>query len=298
MGVFDFLFGEGPSVDTQILDTLTPEQQQSLNQLLKELGGASPEFGQDGNIESSDLQSLSLQGLEDRAIALSDPNRENELASSAAETLMKLLDFENQDVDVEDFFQSNIRDPALKDFQENILPGISRSFGGANFFSSERSLTDQNAQEEIISSLTRARSDITFQGRENNLNRALQALGLSGQVDALGRGDTQELLALFGAGQEETALGERNFSREFDRFLANQGVDATRRAQLLSAIGTPAFENVVTTNPGTSGFLPTALGAMGAGGIGELLKMFGGSGTNNTNDTKIGTQIIKPPPPA
>ena len=44
MGFFDFLFGEGPSTDTQVLDTLTPEQQTALNQLLKDLGGVSPTF--------------------------------------------------------------------------------------------------------------------------------------------------------------------------------------------------------------------------------------------------------------
>jgi len=277
MGFFDFLFGEGPSTDTQVLDTLTPEQQASLNQLLKDLGGASPTFGGEAGIEASELQNLSLQALEERAIALGDPNRENALASGAADTLLKFLDFENQDAEIEDFFNTNIRDPALKDFQENVLPQISRSFGGANFFSSERTRTDQNAQEEIIGSLTRSRSDLEFQDRNLTRDRALQALGLAGEVDALGRRDTDELMALFGIGQEQTGLDERNFERAFDVFLANEGVASNRRSQLLGGVGTQAFENVVTSNPGSSGFIVDLLAAATGGGV-----------NINAPDTKIG----------
>lgn len=290
MGFFDFLFGEGPSTETTVLDTLTPEQQQALNQLLRDLGGASPTFGGETSVDASELQTLSLEALEQRAIALGDPNRESALAQGAADTLLKFLDFESQDAGIDDFFNTNIRDPALEDFQENVLPRISRDFGGANFFSSERRTADRESQEELISSLTQARSGLAFNARESDRNRALQAAGLIPALDALERGDTSELLALLQAGESATGLTERNLARDFDRFLAEQGIASDRRAQLLGGINTQSFENVVTQNPGSSGLIPSLLGG---GGIGEILNIF----KKPPVDTKIGKpQPAKPQP--
>ena len=270
MGFFDVLFGEAPSTEVNTLPTLTPEQQQSLNQLLRELGGGSPTFDGDVSIDHSDLSQLSLDALEERARVLGNPDRQNLIATSAADTLMKLLDFSSEDAGIEDFFKTNVRDPALQEFQDNVLPQISRSFGGANFFSSERTKTDQNAQGDLIESLTRSRSELAFNSRESNRNRALQALGLAGNVDALSRGDSQELMALFGIGQEDTALSERNIGREFERFMGNEDVAARRRDQTLGAVNTTAIENVVTQNQGTGGLAGPLIAAAGTAFGGPL----------------------------
>ena len=267
MGFFDFLFGEGPSVDTQTLDTLTPEQQQALNSLLSQLSGgtgrgAPRRFEGDPNVEASDLSQMSLAGLEERALALSDPNRQNDIALASTDTLLKLLDFETQQAGVNEFFDTNIRDPALESFREDVLPGIGREFGGANFFGSERRTADERASEDLITQLTRSRSDINFRSDQANRDRAIQALGLAPGVDAIGRGDTEELLGLLQAGETQTGLAERNVAREFQQFLAESGLDDTQINQLLAGINTQAFENVVTAQPGSPGFIPQVLGAL------------------------------------
>jgi len=286
MGFFDFLFGEGPSTTTSVLDTLTPEQQAALNSLLRELGGSREGFGGDTSIDPSDLSQLSLSALEARALELGNPNRENELSQSAADTLLRFLDLDSNEAGIEDFFQTNIRDPALQEFQESILPAISRDFGGANFFSSERRTSDSDAQGDLIRSLTQARSGLAFNARESDRNRALQALGLAPSIDALGRGDTNELLALLQAGDSQTALGERNFEREFQQFLAEAGIDQNRIQQLLAGINTQAFENVVTSDPGSSGFIVDLIGA------------FGGSNPfNSPPSTTVGGTRPPPTPP-
>ena len=283
MGILDILFGEGPSVDTQTLDTLTPEQQAELNKLLQQLGSSSgPKFEGDLNVEQSDLSQLSLAGLEERALALSDPNRKSELSTQATQSLLSLLDFESADAGIEDFFRTNVRDPALEEFQRNILPAISRDFGGANFFSSERRETDQSAQGQLIESLSRSRSGLAFNARESDRNRALQALGLVPESE---NRDINQLLAILGAGETTTGLKERNVGREFDQFIAESGFDRDRISQLLAGINTQAFENVVTTSGGTAGLIPQLLVAA-AGGEG-ILNPFS-STTVSGGGTKIG----------
>ena len=266
MGFLDFLFGEGPSVETQTLPTLSPEQQNALNKLLGELSGgtgrgAPRRFGGDVNVDPSELSQLSLSGLEERAMALSDPNRESEIFSQSSDTLMKLLDFEGQNAGVEDFFNTTIRDPSLKSFRETVLPQIGRDFGGANFFGSERQRADTEAREDLLTGLTRSRGDITFRADQANRDRAIQALGLAPGVDALGRADTDELLSLLQAGESQTGLAERNVQREFAQFLAEAGLDDTQIQQLLAGINTGALENVVTALPGSPGFLTEIIAA-------------------------------------
>lgn len=266
MGFLDFLFGEGPSVETQTLPTLTPQQQSSLDDLLRQLSGgtergAPRRFEGDVNVEASELSQLSLAGLEERALALADPNRESEILGASTDTLLKLLDFEGQQAGVEDFFTTNIRDPALKSFRETVLPQIGREFGGANFFGSERQRADAEAREDLLTGLTRSRGDITFRAEQANRDRAIQALGLAPGVDAMGRADSDELLSLLQAGETQTGLEERNVQREFAQFLAEAGLDDAQIQQLLAGINTGALENVVTALPGTPGFLTEILAA-------------------------------------
>ena len=257
MGFLDILFGEGPSTETLTLDTLTPEQQNALNILLGELGGARPGFQGDVNVDQSDISQLSLTGLENM---FSDPNRQSDLSAQATQSLMQLLNFENSDAGIEDFFQTNIRDPALEEFQKSILPAISRDFGGANFFSSERAETDRNAQGELIDSLTRARSGLAFDARESDRNRALEALGLVPQTENL---ELNRLLALFDVGESVTGLEERNVERQFDQFVSESGIDQDRISQLLAGINTQSFENVVISDPGTQGIAGPLIAAAG-----------------------------------
>jgi hypothetical protein len=264
MAFLDFLFGSKPSVETQTLSTLSPQQQNSLEALLNQLttgSGAGEErrFSGDVNVAPSDLSQLSLAGLEERALALSDPNRESDIFNASTDTLLKLLDFEGQQAGVDEFFNTTVRDPALKSFEETVLPAIGRDFGGSNFFGSERQQADAEAREDLLTGLTRSRADISFRADQANRDRALSALGIAPGIDAVGRGDTNELLSLLQAGEGQTGLAERNVSREFQQFLAEAGLDDTQIQQLLQSLNVGAVENVVTALPGTEGFLTNIL---------------------------------------
>lgn len=273
MGFLDSLFGSGPEVNTQTLDTLTPEQQRALNSLLFQLSGADPrQFEGDVTVDPSNLERLSLAGLEERAMALSDPNRDSELLNVATDMVTRLMDFESADAGIDDFFRTNVQQPLLESFSEDILPQIGRTFGGSNFFGSERAEADDTAREELLGSLTRSRESLAFNAREADRNRALQAIGLAPSLAESERGDSRELLDIFGAGERATGLEERNVTREFERFISEAGLEDRSIEQLLAGINTRALENVVTVTPGSSGLLGGFLSGGGAGGLLDLFK--------------------------
>jgi len=259
----------GPQeIEKFTMDTLTPFQKEQLNALIAKLSGATPRtFGGDPNVAMSDLGQISLAGLENRALELSDPNFQTALNKQETDTLMQLLDFEGQQGNVNEFFNTNIRDPALESFQEEVLPSIGREFGGNNFFGSERRTADQRASEELIDSLTRSRADINFQERESSRNRALQALGLS--TDRT-RAQAEERFGIFGAGMEATALDERNISRQFEQFLAEAGLEDDQIKMLLASLAIPQFENIVVGGGSSDG-------AGAAGAAGAIASMFSDS---------------------
>jgi hypothetical protein len=293
MGFFDVLFGEAPSQSTQTLDTLTPEQQQALNQILSSVGGnvSDPRrFGGNVNVGLGDTAETSLAGLENRASVLADPTFQSDISKNAQDTLFKLLDFEGSRTDIDDVFTKTVQDPLVEDFTESILPQIGRSFGGSNFFSGERARADDEAREDLLTGLSRSRSDFSFKADESAKNRALAALGIAPELEGQ---RTDELLSIFGAGMEETGLEERNVSRQFQQFLAEAGLEQNDINALLQAIGIPAIENVVTTSGGSSGLLGPLL-ASAANPIGSFLSSFLGDGKEKEKDKDKPTGMSPP----
>lgn len=269
MGFLDFLIGEAPTTKIKQADTMTPEQKRAINSLIGRLSGGIGDRRYEGDlsVDPSSTSAVSLAGLEERARVLSDPQFQSDLDKQATDTLMQLLQLDNT-AQIDDYFTKNVQDPLVEQFTKDILPQIGRSFGGTNFFSGERARTDDQARQDLVTQLTRSRSDLAFRSRESDRNRALQALGLTTERDAT---QTNELLGIFGAGQEATGLEERNIDREFQKFLAESGLDDTQIMQLITAIGIPQFENIVKQSGGSSGILPSLLSAAGAaGGFGSL----------------------------
>jgi hypothetical protein len=244
------IFGT-PEIKKKTFSTMTEQQLGQLNAFIKSLTNRGQRsFGGDVSVGQSDLQGLSLEALENRVRELSDPNFQSSLDQREQDLLLKMMDFEGQNLGIDEFFQTNVQDPLVEQFTEDILPQIGRNFGGANFFSGERARADDQARDDLLTSLTRSRSQLAFDADTRNRNLALQALGLSQDRDAL---IAQELATAFGAGSEATALEERNVSREFEQFLAESNLDDESMKLLLSAIGLPRIENVVSGGGGGSG---------------------------------------------
>ncbi len=259
MGLFDsvgsFLFGESPSQDITPTSTLTPEQEELLRQLIEQISGA----GEAEGLGASNLELTSLSGLEDianQAIGILDTGAGGETAASGLSALNDIFTSGPQDID--NFFNETVRDPLLEDFQDDILGIGSRRAG--DFFGGERVELERNAQESLIDALTRERARTAFGARESDLNRTIQGLGvLPGAVGS-------EFGSLAAGGN---ILGGTLAAGGTRRSITQQQLDERNRRirEALAAIDLQGTENIVFNNPGSSGLIPTAIGAA-AGGFG------------------------------
>lgn len=206
--------------------------------------------------------------------------------------------------DFQEYFRTNVEQPALENFREQILPALSREFAGQSFGSQRKDVTLQ-ATDDLTKNLTAARAKTAFDTRESAMQRALEALGLGGQLAGqqaqIGESGRQANLqsnqqvldrllsgqrtALEGIGlqgqvdaQQQANLREaltaaaipreiedRQLAAEYSDFIRRIGQKDTRIQQILGALGTPSTENIgFQGEPGAAGGILEA--ALGAAG--------------------------------
>lgn len=231
-GLGDTLFGSAPSSKIESKTLQTPEQEAMMKQLLEFLGQYSMDSGL-GNLEAT-----SLAGLE--RFAEEGAGEGSQLYQSGSQAIQRILGGSGEDF--EQFYQTGVKEPLLEEFEEDILPRISRRFGASGMFGSERKAADVGAREDLLKSLVRGRSEARLGARQQEL----QAAGLIPGFET-GRGQ-------IGLAAAEIGLGERR----------------KRLAQVLSALGIKSFENIATVTGGSEGLLGGFLSSMG-GPIGGAL---------------------------
>ena len=263
-GIVDVLFGESPSSDITPVSTLSPEQLRILRETLAP-------FIEGLNLDPSatDLgpaSELSLQALEERALALAQPPGGETSSQAAISGILEggvNADFSGatesglaaftDPAQFNELFDAGVTDPAIQALNERILPNISRRFAPSGFFSSERIESDRRALEDVIDITGEQRAtqflDRSFgasveleRSRRGDLDR------LEGGVNADFSGATESGLAaftdpaqfneLFDAGVTDPAiqaLNERilpNISRRFapSGFFSSERIESDRRA--------------------------------------------------------------------
>lgn len=262
-GTKDFFLGEQPDTDVRNLDTMTPEQKEALKQLLAQLSG---QLGQGGEAFTGE-RVAPLSPSEQFIHGTIGPGVRDDRATfeNITSELTPLLS--GGDVDVEPFFNETIRDPLLETFFEEEIPGLDRSFAKTDFFSTDRNQGVTDVASDLNTILGRELTRLSFDTQQAGLDRAVDVGGL--------------LAALPGQRAQSTAIAEEsartprlveqaNLEAEFQEFLRIRkgGTDQNQTIQqLLQALGLGASENVVTTTPGTSGFLSDFL----TGGGGEVI---------------------------
>ena len=250
MAFFDFLFGESPSQEITPQTTLTPEQEKLLKLLIAQIteGQGEDPFG----IESGSLELQSLAGLE--ALGTAIPG--GEAGSAAASTGLGALEalFTQGPQDIDEFFTETIEKPALKAFQETTIPDIRTRFA-PQFFGGERREAEGRATEDLIDALTRERARVGFEARDTDQLNILRGLGvLPGATGAQFTGATSEAnirLGLLGAGGTTRSVTQQQLD-ERNR----------RMREALGALGISGFENIVFNDPGSTGFIPSTIGAV------------------------------------
>lgn len=227
VNLVDTILGSESKAKTKKQPTLTDEQRQALDTLISELGG--------GEISAEGISSGEKSIVDE---IMSRRGGQQNLVGDAQSRIGELLGSRDE---FDEFFRTNVEQPLMERFEEDIIPGIGRRFGGAGFFSSERRAAEQDAMGELAQELTAGRS-------RSAIEAPLSAVSSLGDVFGVQKGLDDFALEASG----------------FDRQVREQ--QRQRRIQeILQALGIPAFENITTVTPGQEGILGPAAKGFAAG---------------------------------
>lgn len=260
---------------------ITPEQHAALRSLLDRLqlpgGGVTPYNGR-MSTGVTPGQQTSLAALEEQAMSSVRSGEEdrNFLRQAMADASKGT----SPDT-INSTFRDTVENPALKTFNEQTLPGVSKRFKGNSIFGSDAREAERRATMDLGDSLTSSRAKFSFDATESAKDRALRAaLGGTGLLQQGGRNNVQSMLDLFGAhgmiaGQEQGGL-----DRGYQEFVRQRGENNTNIQHILQAIGMGTQNTVV--NPGQPGFLTSAAPGIGNAYTQWMLSRMGKGGSGTT----------------
>lgn len=158
--------------------------------------------------------------------------------------------------DTESFFNRAVRDPTLKGFRENVIPGIEESFSGPGFFGAARSQELSKANKDVNQQLGASRAALEFDvlGRNQQLEearagRSLTAIPQAQQFSRLPAQNIQDNLniaaqqlgglgSLFGIGQAQQTQEQAELQNEIAKFAeANRLVDPEDLSIIMALLG-------------------------------------------------------------
>lgn len=268
MGFLDSILGSDSDVEYEQMDLLSREQKDLLNNYLlpflkNSFDEPGPAFMPSGGVLAPGLtsgQMTSLAALEQQALG------GNSGLQDAKGTLSKIIrSGDSGSGDFENFYQSSILDPALKDFSEKVQPAIGRKYAESGFFSNERRRADETAGANLMDSLHRQRTGLALGARE----QALQAMGLLPSFDALERAPYWDVLR---AGEYSRGVDRELIEAERQEFLRRFVDQPDKRiAQVLAALGLNTFQNFASVTPGNEGLLAGILQGASQGASGAAV---------------------------
>lgn len=263
MGLFDSLFGstreevrpQAPLVTN--VPNLTQEQDQFLKSLLSNLQGVTGAGGRpqafQGQLTAgpSALQQQLFGNVAQLGGQAGPFNRGLEALQG------QLADFDP--ASTQQFFSQAIEQPALRRFEEDILPAISESFAGTGV-SGALLRARQRAGTDLSESLNTNLANLLFSGEQAQLNRQGSALGT-----ALGL----PLQAGQQVGATQRGIEQQGLSAALNEFIRTQGGIDPLLQLAPTALGTEAFTPIVQTTG-------TGFGQSAASQIAQLLGGAGG----------------------
>ncbi|PCJ26720.1 MAG: hypothetical protein COA94_04805 [Rickettsiales bacterium] len=228
----DVILGVAPKAVIEQRDTINKEQKSGLAALLQELQGDAPQVSVP---VTEGQQTLIDQSVGGNAVAQGE-------IDSSTEALKRLFDPAGD-------FDDQVQNPLIRDFNENILPQISRGFGN-DFFSSERQRGDERATEDLLQTLVSEKSRFLRDDRATQLGA-----GNSLTANASNRGTIlQQFLQSAGIGRDIEEGGN----------LKDEGVRQELLKLLLGASTNPTKETIGIAQGGQKGVLGDIIKSVGS----------------------------------
>ncbi len=194
------------------------------------------------------------------------------------------------------------RQLALNTFSQDIIPQLSEKFGATSGASGAFNKALSEAGANLSLGVSAQALPFLFQGQQSQLDRQLQGAGLqgsfaqlpgilAGQGTALGAQSTDLLSQLINIGGVQRGIEQQELTAEQQQFLEGEAFNNPFLRNFLgTALGTPAFENIVQPQgQGLGSALLPGLGSfLGGGGLQQFAGLFGGSAATGAGASTIG----------
>ncbi len=216
---------------------------------------------------------------------------------------------------ITDYWGTTVKDPAIKAWQEDVLPVLKENFIAQNAGSSSganRAITRSgedlmsslgsdlsqrifDAQNQsanrlyesnstlgtLLSGLEQGNVSNQFTAGQNDLSRLLNIPGLSTGVDT---SNINNLLATLGIGTEQRNIEGQQATSDYNQWLATQPYNNPWLNLINTAINSSAIQPIVQGPTQTQGFLQSILGSMGGTDFSGFMSKgtSGGSSGGNT----------------
>jgi len=165
------------------------------------------------------------------------------LANQYMQTLMGTLtgqEMPGVTESAQNYFQTNVADPAIKQWQEQILPSLTHAQATQGQIGmGEAQRARERMATDLMTGLNQAQANFVYQTQEGQRNRALQGLGTT-----LGTGDFLRQLGLDERGIEQQAL-----DTAYQQWLMSLPYNHPA-IQMLAALATSTSYQPVTTTGG------------------------------------------------
>jgi len=234
------LFGDDPKLD--LISLLTPGQQGLLDQLTKLLGGQMGE---------------GITPYEGQMVA-GESGLQKDVFDLLGESGMGMLESALQPFDPESatqYWEKSVKAPMMETWEEDIIPEIMEPFAGMGALSSgglNRALA--RSGKELTTGLGATLADILFRAEESHKGRQFGAI--------------PQIMSVLGAGGTQRGIEQERLTEPFTKWQMSQPWASPWLSMLGPALGTRAYEPVVSG--GSSGLLDALLPAAGTAAGGWL----------------------------
>lgn len=277
----EWLLGESPSVDT--VSALNPDQEavlKKLSTLLQEqIGTGITAYSGSMYAPTSELNNTLFNYLN---TALGGDSASTTKANSTIDTLLnKYTGDYTEEFDpayINSYFEKSIKNPAMKEFTETMLPSIAEKYAARNATGSGAMTKDMfDAASDLQSNLSGQLADLMYQGSEATANRNVQREQIGSSTvqnlisQLLGQDATKITLlnSALPIAQQQQTLEQRPYTEEYSKWSSSQAYNNPWLQYLNQVLGTDALQNIV--NPGSEGLMPSLIqggSTMGAAAIG------------------------------
>jgi len=259
--VSSFLFGDAPEAEISSRTTHTPEQQSIEKELAKmfktDTSPGVESYVGDLVAPLSQLEQTSLAGLEQEA--LNRVNSGSALIDSATQAIIDTINADPTNTD--DYYQTNVFDPAYRQLTEKTLPGLDRR-KGLSYFGSERREQETDLKEAFNRDVLGERADLAFKTAESQADRRLRAAEMAPGVS---RSTIDEFASMLAAGEVPRGVKQAELAVNYDKFLNEEERKRQRIDQMLALLGYPGLENIATVTEGSPGFLTSVASGVASG---------------------------------